>query len=77
MSPSTRQRRAAGRRIPGTAKTARLDEDLGALAVQPDPADIQEIENGFAQLELQGARPKARAQEMSTCFTSSASLMCV
>ena len=42
--------------IPGTTKLDHLDENLGALRVVLTPADVQEIEDGFARIGVQGAR---------------------
>jgi aryl-alcohol dehydrogenase-like predicted oxidoreductase len=42
--------------IPGTTKLHRLQENLGAMSVTLDPADLQEIESAASQLVLQGAR---------------------
>ncbi|MBU6404081.1 MAG: aldo/keto reductase [Pseudomonadota bacterium] len=42
--------------IPGTTKLHRLDENLGALAVELTPGDLQEIDDAAANIPLQGAR---------------------
>jgi aryl-alcohol dehydrogenase-like predicted oxidoreductase len=42
--------------IPGTTKLARLEENLGAVAVELTPDDLREIENAAAQITIQGAR---------------------
>ena len=42
--------------IPGTTKLHRLDENLGALAVELTPGDLQEIDQAAANIPLQGAR---------------------
>jgi aryl-alcohol dehydrogenase-like predicted oxidoreductase len=42
--------------IPGTRRLARLDENLGALAVELTPDDLREIEGAAAQITVQGAR---------------------
>jgi aryl-alcohol dehydrogenase-like predicted oxidoreductase len=41
--------------IPGTTKLHRLEENLGAAAVQLDPGDLREIEEGSAKIEIEGA----------------------
>jgi len=41
--------------IPGTAKVAHLDENLGSLDVVLDAQDIQALEEGFARIDVQGA----------------------
>jgi len=42
--------------IPGTTKPARLAENLGAASLDLTPADLREIENAAAEVEIQGAR---------------------
>lgn len=42
--------------IPGTTKLNHLEENLGALKVQLSKDDIKEIDDGFASINLQGAR---------------------
>ena len=42
--------------IPGTTKLHRLDENLGALAVELTAGDLQEIDQAAAAIPLQGAR---------------------
>jgi len=42
--------------IPGTRKLERLDENLGALAVELTPADLRDIESAAAKLTVHGAR---------------------
>jgi aryl-alcohol dehydrogenase-like predicted oxidoreductase len=42
--------------IPGTTKLHRLDENVGALAVELTADDLREIDRGAAKIELQGAR---------------------
>lgn len=42
--------------IPGTTKLDHLEEDLGALKVKLAAADVEEIEDGFAKIRVQGAR---------------------
>jgi aryl-alcohol dehydrogenase-like predicted oxidoreductase len=42
--------------IPGTTKLHRLEENLGAAAVQLTPDDLREIEDGAAKITIQGAR---------------------
>lgn len=51
--------------IPGTSKLNHLEENLGAAQVQLTQADIAEIESGFAQVQLQGARLPAEVLETS------------
>ncbi len=42
--------------IPGTTKLDHLEENLGAREVQLTSADVRELEDGFAQLRVVGAR---------------------
>ncbi len=42
--------------IPGTTKLQRLDENIGAVAVDLTPEDLREIENTASQITIQGAR---------------------
>ncbi|OOG45463.1 aldo/keto reductase [Rhodanobacter sp. C01] len=42
--------------IPGTTKLHRLDENLGALAVDLTAGDLREIEEAASKITLQGAR---------------------
>lgn len=42
--------------IPGTKKLHRLDENIGALAVELTAGDLYEIESAVAKISVQGAR---------------------
>jgi aryl-alcohol dehydrogenase-like predicted oxidoreductase len=42
--------------IPGTTKLNHLEENLGALTVQLNAADVKEIDDGFANIKVMGAR---------------------
>jgi len=42
--------------IPGTRRTERLDENIGATRVQLTAEDLAEIERAAAEIEIQGAR---------------------
>jgi aryl-alcohol dehydrogenase-like predicted oxidoreductase len=42
--------------IPGTTKLHRLEENIGAAAVELTPDDLREIEDAAAQITIQGAR---------------------
>jgi len=42
--------------IPGTTKLNHLEENLGALNVQLSAEDVKEIDDGFARIQVQGAR---------------------
>jgi aryl-alcohol dehydrogenase-like predicted oxidoreductase len=51
--------------IPGTTKLARLDENLGALAIEFTPGDLQEIDAAASKIELQGDRLPEVLMKMS------------
>jgi aryl-alcohol dehydrogenase-like predicted oxidoreductase len=42
--------------IPGTTKLHRLEENLGAVNVEPTPDDLSAIESASAQIKVVGAR---------------------
>ncbi len=42
--------------IPGSRKLHRLDENIGALAVELTPGDLQEIESAISKITVQGDR---------------------
>jgi aryl-alcohol dehydrogenase-like predicted oxidoreductase len=42
--------------IPGSRKLERLDENIGALAVELKPDDLQEIESAISKITVQGDR---------------------
>jgi len=50
--------------IPGTTKLHRLQENVGAAAVELSPADLQEIEAAVAGAPVQGARYSAERQKL-------------
>jgi len=50
--------------IPGTTKLHRLEENLGAAAVELTPDDLREIESAAAHITVQGARYSEGAQKM-------------
>lgn len=50
--------------IPGTTKLHRLEENLGAVAIELTAADLQEIENALAVINVQGARYPAQLQQL-------------
>lgn len=51
--------------IPGTTKLPRLEENLGAVAVELTADDLQEIEVAVAKITLQGARLPDSALKMT------------
>jgi aryl-alcohol dehydrogenase-like predicted oxidoreductase len=50
--------------IPGTTKLHRLEENLGAAAVELSKDDLAEIEKALSGIEVQGARYPAHLQKM-------------
>jgi aryl-alcohol dehydrogenase-like predicted oxidoreductase len=42
--------------IPGTRRLERLEENIGAVAVELTPDDLRDIESAAAQITVQGAR---------------------
>jgi aryl-alcohol dehydrogenase-like predicted oxidoreductase len=50
--------------IPGTTKMHRLEENLGAAAIQLTADDLREIDRAAAQIEIQGARYPEHLQKM-------------
>ena len=42
--------------IPGSRKLERLDENIGALAVELTPDDLREIESAISKITVQGDR---------------------
>jgi aryl-alcohol dehydrogenase-like predicted oxidoreductase len=51
--------------IPGTTKLHRLEENLGAVAVELTAGDLQEIEGASSKIVLQGARLPDSALKMT------------
>ena len=51
--------------IPGTTKPARLEENIGAAAVELTPQELREIESAAANIELQGARYPEHIEQMT------------
>jgi aryl-alcohol dehydrogenase-like predicted oxidoreductase len=49
--------------IPGTTKLHRLEENLGATSVELTSADLGQIEQALAGIEVQGARYPAQLQQ--------------
>jgi aryl-alcohol dehydrogenase-like predicted oxidoreductase len=50
--------------IPGSRKLARLDENIGALAVELKPDDLREIKSAISKIMVQGDRyPKELAKQ--------------
>jgi aryl-alcohol dehydrogenase-like predicted oxidoreductase len=51
--------------IPGTTKLHRLDENLGAVAVELTPEDLREIDSAAAKIKVQGARYPEKLEQMT------------
>ena len=51
--------------IPGTTKLERLDENLGAAAVELTPEDLREIDNASSKITLTGARYPEHLEKMT------------
>ncbi len=51
--------------IPGTTKLNRLDENIGAAALQLTPDDLREIESAASKITVQGARYPEHIERMS------------
>jgi len=51
--------------IPGTTKLHRLEENLGAAAVELTSADLRDIERAFATIPVQGARLPEQILQLS------------
>jgi aryl-alcohol dehydrogenase-like predicted oxidoreductase len=51
--------------IPGTTKVRRLEENIGAVAVDLSTDDLREIENAASKITVQGDRYPAHIEAMS------------
>jgi len=51
--------------IPGTTKLNRLDENIGAVAVELTPDDLREIESAASKITVQGARYPEKLEKMT------------
>jgi aryl-alcohol dehydrogenase-like predicted oxidoreductase len=51
--------------IPGTTKLNRLDENIGALAVELTPDDLREIQSAASKITVQGARYPEKLEQMT------------
>lgn len=51
--------------IPGTRRLERLDENLGAVAVDLTPDDLREIDRAASQITVQGARYPENLERMT------------
>jgi len=50
--------------IPGTTKRHRLEENVGAAAIQLTPEDLREIDRAASQIEVHGARYPEHLQKL-------------
>jgi len=51
--------------IPGTTKLNRLDENIGAAAIELTPNDLRDIESAASKITVQGARYPEHIERMS------------
>src|SRR5436190_3881222 len=51
--------------IPGTRKLERLDENIGAVAVELTPDDLHEIESAASRITVQGARYPENLEQLT------------
>jgi aryl-alcohol dehydrogenase-like predicted oxidoreductase len=51
--------------IPGTTKLHRLDENIGATAVELTPDDLREIDSAASKITLQGARYPEKLERLT------------
>jgi aryl-alcohol dehydrogenase-like predicted oxidoreductase len=51
--------------IPGTTKLSRLEENIGAVALELTPDDIRDIDSAASKITVQGERYPAELQRMT------------
>jgi aryl-alcohol dehydrogenase-like predicted oxidoreductase len=51
--------------IPGTTKLARLEENIGSVAVELTPNDLRDIDEAAAKITVQGARYPEKLEQMT------------
>ena len=51
--------------IPGTTKLQRLDENIGAVAVELTPDDLRDIESAASKITIQGARYPEKLEQLT------------
>jgi aryl-alcohol dehydrogenase-like predicted oxidoreductase len=51
--------------IPGTRKLHRLEENIGAAAVELTPGDLRDIENAASKITVQGARYPENLEQLT------------
>lgn len=50
--------------IPGTTKLSRVEENIGAAAVELTPEDLRQIESTVSKIAVQGARYPENLQKL-------------
>ena len=51
--------------IPGTTKLARLEENIGAVAIELAPDDLREIDSASSKIKIEGARYPEKLEKMT------------
>ena len=51
--------------IPGTTKLARLEENIGAIAIELTPDDLRKIDSAASKITVQGARYPEKLEQMT------------
>ena len=51
--------------IPGTTKLHRLEENIGAAAIDLTPDDLREIESAASKIKVHGARYTEEMEQMT------------
>ncbi|HKS73366.1 MAG TPA: aldo/keto reductase [Terriglobales bacterium] len=51
--------------IPGTTKLTRLEENIGAAAIELTPGDLREVDSAASQIAVQGARYPEHIEQLS------------
>ena len=51
--------------IPGTTKLHRLEENIGAIAIELSADDLQQIENAASKITVEGARYPEHIEKMT------------
>ena len=59
--------------IPGTTKLHRLDENIGAVAVELTPDDLRDIDSAASKITVQGARYPEKLEQMTGSLSAAGS----
>ncbi len=51
--------------IPGTTKLSRLEENIGAVAIELTPEDLRDIDTAASKIKVEGARYPERLEKMT------------